>query len=73
MLPHELQVILYCIMFQTHGAFFSTAGCNTETMKEEEHEEESEVNEDVKLQLSSKVMTPEASLELRQHSGPHSR
>lgn len=60
-------------MFQTQSAFFSTAGCNTETMKEEEHEEKSEVNEDVKLQLSSKVTTPEASLELRRHSGSHSR
>lgn len=41
--------------------------------KEEEHKEETEVNEDVQLQLSLKVTTNEASLELRRHSGSYSR
>lgn len=64
---------LSCIMFQTQSAMFSTACSNTETQMEEEHKEERKVNEDVQLQLSSKVTTTEASLELRRHSDSNSR
>lgn len=70
---HELQIILSSIMFQAQNAIFSTVGCITETQKEEEDEEEKEVNEDVKLQLSSEVPTTEASLKLRRHSSSYSR
>lgn len=60
-------------MFQTQSAILSIAGCNTETQKEEEHEEERGVNEDVKLQLSCELLTTEASLERRRHSSSISR
>lgn len=61
-----------CTAFQTQSAFFSTTGCNADTQKEEEQEDDREVHEDVRLQLSSEVTT-EASLELRRHSGSISR
>lgn len=70
---HELQIILSCITFQTQSAICSTAGCNTETQKEEEPEEGREVNEDVKLHLCSELRMTEASLEQRRHSSSISR
>lgn len=60
-------------MFQTQSAIFSTAGCNTDTQREEEHEEEREVNEDVNLQRRCELLTTEAQLEGRRHLSSISR